>query len=270
MKPIKSIIGTVSVAALLASGGPVMARSANTLADLVGARAGQAEGQLTSRGFTHIDTSTGQGAQYAYWWNQSADDCVRVTTSDGRYAAIVDVADSDCNKHTGNGAGTAVAVGVGAAILGALIAGGGNDQHRSHNHQDGQHNDNTSYEVQYERGYRDGLYNESYHNADRADGYAAGYDVGVRERESHTSHRRGHAGRGGYAPSVDVSDLQGARARDLDGLENRGFRQVDNFTNGNTRYAIWWNGNTMQCLQATIADGRVYDIRDIGSHPNCR
>jgi hypothetical protein len=42
---------------------------------------------------------------------------------------------------------------------------------------------------------------------------------------------------------------------------------VDNFTSGNTRYSIQWRAESRQCVQATIADGRIYDIRDIGSHP---
>ena len=53
-------------------------------------------------------------------------------------------------------------------------------------------------------------------------------------------------------------------------LEQRGFRQVDNFTSGDTRYSIQWREATRQCVQVTIADGRLYDLRDIGQHPKCR
>ena len=53
-------------------------------------------------------------------------------------------------------------------------------------------------------------------------------------------------------------------------MERRGFRQVDNFTSGNTRYSIQWRSSSNQCVQMTIADGHIYDIRDIGQNPNCR
>ena len=80
-----------------------------------------------------------------------------------------------------------------------------------------------------------------------------------------------HSGRGGYHATAQFSDLQGARAAGgMDTLERRGFRQVDNFTSGNTRYSIQWNRDTRQCVQVTIADGHFYDLRDIGRHPQCR
>ena len=60
----------------------------------------------------------------------------------------------------------------------------------------------------------------------------------------------------------------GLKSKDL--LERRGFRQVDNFTSGNTRYSIQWQPESRQCVQVTIADGRFYDLRDIGRHPKCR
>ncbi len=53
-------------------------------------------------------------------------------------------------------------------------------------------------------------------------------------------------------------------------LERRGFRQVDNFTSGDTRYSIQWRPQSQQCVQVAIADGRVYDVSDIGQHPRCR
>ncbi len=69
----------------------------------------------------------------------------------------------------------------------------------------------------------------------------------------------------------DWSDLRGARASSaMTQLERRGFRQVDNFTSGNTRYSIQYNDRRRQCIQLTIADGRIYDINDIGRHPECR
>jgi hypothetical protein len=151
---------------------------------------------------------------------------------------------------------------IGAALLGALLS------HKSHHHDENQHNASAQYEANYERGYSDGLYNAPYHNYDRADGYANGYEAGVSERSANLRH---HSGRGGYVQTAQIADLKDARAAGgMDELERRGFRQVDNFTSGTTRYSIQWRAASRQCVQVTIADGHFYDLREIGQHPNCR
>ena len=92
--------------------------------------------------------------------------------------------------------------------------------------------------------------------------------AGVQQRNANLSH---HHGQGGYRQAAQFKDLRDARAAGgMTQLERRGFRQVDNFTSGNTRYSIQWRPQSRQCVQVTIADGRFYDIRDIGQHPNCR
>lgn len=62
--------------------------------------------------------------------------------------------------------------------------------------------------------------------------------------------------------------MRGPRARDI--LRKRGFTRVSRFGDDNTRYSILWRSESRQCVQLTIADGRVYDVRDIGNHPDCR
>jgi hypothetical protein len=171
---------------------------------------------------------------------------------------INDAKDSDCG-HSGGDAAVAGIV-AGAVLLGALLS------HKSH-HTDGK-DYNAQQTAEFDRGYKDGLYNASYHNYSRSDAYAHGYQAGVDERHANLSH---HHQRGGYAEVAAYKDLQGARAASaMDELHHRGFRQVDNFTSGNTRYSIQWRAASRQCLQATIADGHIYDIRDIQTHPNCR
>ena len=53
-------------------------------------------------------------------------------------------------------------------------------------------------------------------------------------------------------------------------LTRRGFKNVDGFKSGNTAYTIWSRRDTHQCVQMTVAEGRVEDVRDIGTHPKCR
>lgn len=240
---------------------PVLAEKANQLVDINGTYGRDAEMALRDRGFSHVSTHKNtRGYVYSYWWDEGDDDCVQVEVYDGRVMTINDATDQDCGHHKGGNAAAAVGVVAGAAILGALLG------HKSH-HKEGRDYDESKTR-EFERGYQDGLHNAAYHNYNRDDAYAHGYEAGVDERRANLRH---HKGRGGYNATAAFSDLQGARAAGgMSELERRGFRQVDNFTSGNTRYSIQWRGASRQCLQVTIADGRFYDIRDIGQHPNCR
>ena len=245
---------------------PVLARGASDLRDLVGARGSSGEMGLEQRGYTYITGNLGSyDTKHSYWWNAADKQCVHVETYDGRYTAITDASNGDCNQKSESGGDVAAAIGVaaGAALLGALIGG-----HKKHHHDDNAHFDDRNREAAYERGYNDGLHNVAYHNYDRDNAYSDGYRSGVEQRKRNTSY---HHGSGGYRQKVAFNTLTGARASGADGsLRNLGFRNVDGFKSGNTAYTIWWRRESQQCLQMTVADGRVYDIRDIGRHPECR
>lgn len=253
---------TMAIAPTLAT-----ARSAGDLQDLIGTRGSSGESALESRGWVLTDGHQGGGAAYTYWWNASRKDCVMVTTRDGNYAAISDVTPADCNQRGGKGGDAAVAVGAVAAIaaIAALAS------HKSGHHDNGQHYSDERQEAAYERGYNDGLYNEPYHNYDRSDSYSSGYQNGVEQRRDKTSYRDTNRWGAGYAPSINLDDLEGARAAGAEtDLESRGFRNVDSFQSGNGRGAVWWNGRTRQCMQVIVADGRVDSVTDIHTHPRCR
>lgn len=266
-KSFEKIGGTLAAtAAAMIIAAPAMAKSADALRDLVGARAAGAETQLETRGWVFVDGHKGDSSVHNYWWSAARKDCVEVVTRDGSIASIADAANSDCNqKDKGGDAGAAIAA-VGIVALGAALL-----SHKKGHHDDGNHYDDQNSEAQYERGYRDGLHSETYHNYDRSDAYGSGYSAGVQQRGRETAHRDyGNRHSGGYQPSVYVGDLNGARAAGADSeLTRRGFRNVDGFKSGNTAYTIWSKRDTKQCLQMTVADGRVYDIRDIGTHPKC-
>ena len=241
---------------------PVLAEKARNLSFINGSLGRDAESQLRDRGFSHVSTHKSQsGYVNSYWWDKDDDDCVAVEVYDGRVMTINDASDQDCGHHKGDAA-AAVGVVAGAAILGALLS------HKSHHHDDGKHYSDRESETQYDRGFTDGLHNASYHNYDRSDAYSSGYSAGVDQRNANLSY---HHQRGGYDRAAPYTDLKGARAAGgMSTLADRGFRQVDNFTSGNTRYSIHWRPQSRQCVQVTIADGRFYDLRDIGQHPQCR
>lgn len=242
---------------------PAMADPASQLTRINGMGASAAEEVLHDRGFKHISSHNSMGYTYSYWWDKDDRSCVNVEAQNGMVLTVNDTAASDCG-HTKDGSGgeTAVAAVAGAAILGALLT------HKSHHHHDKKHHSSVEDESHYDRGFTDGLHNASYHNYDRSNAYSDGYSAGVQQRTANLSHHHGH---GGYTPAARYKDLNGARASSADGeLGRRGFRNVDGFKSGYTAYTIWFNRSTSQCLQMTVADGRVYDIRNIDRHPQCR
>ena len=72
--------------------------TAPDLADLVGARAGQAEGELGRRGYVYAKGSTSGDSKYSSWYNRSSGRCVMIRTADGRYQSIVQAPPFDCGR----------------------------------------------------------------------------------------------------------------------------------------------------------------------------
>jgi hypothetical protein len=72
--------------------------TAPDLADLVGAKAGQAEGDLRSRGYSYATGSTSGNAKYSSWYNGSTGRCVMIRTEEGRYQSIVETSPTDCGR----------------------------------------------------------------------------------------------------------------------------------------------------------------------------
>lgn len=78
-------------------------------------------------------------------------------------------------------------------------------------------------------------------------------------------------GGGGGGARARIDDLAGMDSiRAIDVMAERGFRDSDSFTSGNTQYGIFWRGASRQCVQLTFADNRVVAANDIGTHPKCR
>lgn len=68
------------------------------LADLVGAKSGQAEGELQRRGYVYRRGSTSGDAKYSSWFNQRTGRCAMIRTSNGRYQSIVQAPPYDCGR----------------------------------------------------------------------------------------------------------------------------------------------------------------------------
>lgn len=162
---------SLSGALALTAGAPAMAQTPGRLSDLVGARAGQAEGELGRRGYQVTDHSEVVGDGRMTYWRRG-DECVAIMTRDGRYQSINQAGRSECGggDSSHNDAGAAVAAVAVVGLVAALAA-----HNRRHNDADRNH------DSEYERGYQAGLYGSPYDDRHETEGYHEGYLAGEGE-----------------------------------------------------------------------------------------
>jgi len=261
--PRLSLVGGL---ALVLAAGPVMADIPGNLTDLVYQSSDWGSGQLRSRGYTRISSHWHNGKNVEYWWQSSALTCIQATDANGRYEAIKTTSVTDCNQYhkeaSNNDAAAAVAIGAAALIGAAVLA------HKSHERDEKHGNDSQSV-AEFDRGYRDGLHHQAYHNYQNSGAYSDGYNAGQSERYEQTSYRP-HQGRySGYQAYVPLGDLVGARASSADSeLRSRGFRDTGGYKDGGKSFVTWYNPNTRQCVQSVTRDGHIKHINDI-AEGNC-
>lgn len=81
---------------------PTVAQAQRTgLEDMVGARAGQAEGELQRRGYRNVGGEKGDDRSYTYWWNDERHQCVSIATMNGRYSSVTPTTAPDCRQGPG-------------------------------------------------------------------------------------------------------------------------------------------------------------------------
>lgn len=86
------------LAALLSA--PALAQDTpRDLRDMVGARAGQVEGELQRRGYRNVGADKGDDRSYTYWWNADRRQCVTIATVEGRYSSITTSPAPDCEQR---------------------------------------------------------------------------------------------------------------------------------------------------------------------------
>lgn len=233
---------------------PVLARSANTLADLVGARGSSGESQLQARGFAYAKDGPAGDTKVGYWWHAGDKNCVRVETYDGRYTSITDAKDSDCG-HGGPSTGAVVAGVAGVALIAALLA--------SKSSKDAKKDYNYQQQQDYDRGYSDGYYAYAYNAYGDANAYGAGYRAGQEQRNNGN-------GNPGYGQQ-GYRDLIGARAAGAsDELDRRGYNQLNNYASNGIRYSTRWRAQSRECIQVSVRNGRISDIRNVAASRYCR
>lgn len=221
--------------------------------------------QLRFRGFTLMSSDWHDGKSYEYWWQANSNTCVQARSSGGKYEALKTVGGTDCGQYhkqaTGNSDAAAIAIGAAAIIGAAALA------HQSHQRND-KHNDQRSV-AEFDRGYRDGMYHQPYHNYQDTSAYSDGYSSGSREREEQTRYRPHYGGYSGYRSYVSLDDLVGVRAAGADSeMRSRGFADTGGYKRRNKSFVTWYNGNTRQCVNVVTQEGRIKRIDSI-DEGNC-
>lgn len=97
MRPLTMSMTLPSAIGLLLAASPAPAQSTG-LEDMVGARAGQAEGELERRGYRNTGGEKGDDRSYTNWWNASRRQCVAIATMEGRYDSITPTPPADCGQ----------------------------------------------------------------------------------------------------------------------------------------------------------------------------
>lgn len=175
--------GALALAALVAVSGAWAQDAATNLADLNYQDTAWSRGELAKRGYQR---QSSDGSGYDYWWNASGKQCVVMHSEGSRVTSVVNTSAIDCGQQASDGSSNNNAAA--AAVAAAALIGVAMLAHKSHHHDDDNHYNNANDEADFERGYRDGLYNQSYDTHSDSQ-YAQGYSSGARDRSSNTSYR---------------------------------------------------------------------------------
>jgi hypothetical protein len=218
--------------------------------------------ELPRRGYTLTHSAAAGSGYWQYWWSSQREQCLRVAVNGGRVSQLITTDEHDCNQTVASSKGPSK--GAQIAIAAAAIAGVAALAHKSHESQKDRATQQPQDVADFERGYRDALYNQGYHNYNNRPDYSDGYNKGSERRAAETSYRSTQGQHSGYAAYVNVNDLVGARGSSADGqLRSRGFVDKGGYQQSGRAYSMWWNANTRQCLNMTVRDGRVERFESI-------
>lgn len=243
---------------------PVAPQARSDNSDLVNQSEDYVARQLPVRGYVLSHSASAKGGSYwQYWWSAQRDQCVRVAVNDGRASQLITTDEHDCNQTASGSSGPSK--GAQVAIAAAALAGVAALAHKSHENQKDRATQSPQDVAEFERGYRDSLYNQGYHNYNNRPDYSSGYTKGNEKRTAETGYRSNQGHHSGYAGYVNVNDLVGARAAGAESdLQARGFRNTSSYKANDRAHTYWWNSSTRQCMNAAVHDGRLEAIQSTG------
>ncbi|WP_312781531.1 hypothetical protein [Brevundimonas sp.] len=240
-------VAVLAAAALLTASVPVSAQTPPDLRDLVAARAGQAEGEVQRRGYTFVRTQEGADTKWSYW--RRGNDCVQITTTDGRYASIDrmdrNLCDGGGSRDSGGNAAAAVLAGAAVIGLAAALA------HHNRNHD----NRDDSHDNDYSRGYQDALYGATYDRND-SEAYHDGYLAGEAERSNRRASNSDHVRRAPWAAQQACS----ARADDYQNRPRGSSTPISVRDIGGGNWQMVMGTGPYRSVCVVSGDGRVRSI----------
>lgn len=256
----------LAFAALVPAAGPAVAAASANLSDIEYQGTEWGADQLRMRGYALMSSDYQGGKSWEYWWNAGSNTCVQARSAGYRYEAVKTTSATDCGQYhkqaTSNDNAAALAIGAAAIIGLAALA------HQSHE-RDEKHGRDQRSVAEFDRGYRDGLYHQPYHNYQNTSAYSDGYNAGQEQRYEQTSYRPAHGRYSGYQSYVPVDDLVGARASSADSaLRSRGFSDTGGYKQGGKSFVTWYNAGTRQCIQAVTRDGTIRRLEGV-DEGNC-
>jgi len=261
---VTQLIGTGARDCHRGSNAPVAPQARSDNSDLVNQSEDYVARQLPWRGYVLSHSASAKGGSYwQYWWSSQRDQCVRVAVNGGRVSQLITTDEHDCNQTASGSSGPSK--GAQVAIAAAALAGVAVLAHKSHENDKDRAAQSPQDVAEFERGYRDALYNQGYHNYNNRPDYSNGYNKGSEKRSTETSYRSNQGHHSGYSSYVNVNDLVGARAAGAEGdLQARGFRNTSSYKANDRAHTYWWNSSTRQCLNAAVYEGRVESLQSTG------
>lgn len=252
-----------AMACIALAGAPMQASSqVSNLSDIEYQGQDYAERDMPRRGYTLTHSDVRSDATVQYWWSAGRAQCARITSKDGRVTEIKATDEHDCNQKSGGDKG--ISDGAQVAIAAAAILGVAALAHKSHENHKDRARQSPQQVAESDRGYRDGLYHEGYHNYNTSEDYSTGYQRGREKRAAETGYRPSDGHHSGNASYVNVRDLVGARGSSADSeLSARGFVTKGGHKDGERAVSMWWNRSTRQCLNMVVRGGRVKKLDPI-------
>lgn len=267
---------TPALAACLLVTPTVQAQTAiPNLGDLVGQSTQAIQVAMPKRDYVFVHNDQRGDKVWQYWWNKNLGICARVAHVNWTATSIVMAPATDCNQYpatpqvapqasSSSNSNNTAAVLAGAAVVAgvAMLA------HKSHERDEQKYNTQDQV-AEYERGYRDGLYHQTYHDYNRSQAYVDGYNAGQQKRDAETRYRSPYGYHSGQASYVNINDLIGARGAGFESdMQRRGFVNRGAYQSRGQANSMWWNGGTRQCVAVVVGDGRVQAISPIPEN-NC-
>lgn len=147
-----------------------------------------------------------------------------------------------------------------AALAAAAIIGVAAISHHKHHHRDPAQLNDADYTAMFERGYRDGLYNEAYDSAYSSAAYGNGYDAGQKERRNRLAHKN-PANTRGSVPGAAMRSCVSEVANSL-GVGTHDVHLIKTGQEGADNFYIELAVGHKHLVCGTNAAGKVFNLRD--------